>query len=229
MKTPAECGHLSCPKPVSYHGGKFCSRSCANGAASAKAAKERREQYAKSPVRCARDGCAEPIPYKERTRQRYCSSRCSATHTQKDRGHRVGAGSGSTIRSAILRPCTGCGAQAPREICSSCARELKKQARWDLKRQQIEEGLVSNRPLLRRYLLEKSGHACHLCKRSEWTGHPIPLVLDHIDGHSTDNLPSNLRMICPNCDAQLPTYGIRNRGKGRADRRAKYREKKGQL
>lgn len=42
-------------------------------------------------------------------------------------------------------------------------------------------------------------------------GKDIPLIVDHIDGNPGNNYPDNMRMICPNCDAQLPTYMGRNR------------------
>ncbi len=47
----------------------------------------------------------------------------------------------------------------------------------------------------------------------EWNGKPLPLILDHTDGNSKNNSPSNLRLLCPNCDAQLMTRGGRNRGR----------------
>ena len=43
----------------------------------------------------------------------------------------------------------------------------------------------------------------------------IPLIVDHIDGNYRNILDTNLRLICPNCDAQLSTYKGRNRGRGR--------------
>ena len=50
-------------------------------------------------------------------------------------------------------------------------------------------------------------------------GKPIPLTCDHVDGNSENNLPSNFRIICANCDRQQPTYGGRNMGNGRKSRR----------
>lgn len=70
------------------------------------------------------------------------------------------------------------------------------------------------------------GHICQVCKQTEWNGVPIPLVCDHIDGNSENNLPSNLRLICPNCDALLPTYKAKNKGNGRWKRMQRYKENK---
>ena len=46
-----------------------------------------------------------------------------------------------------------------------------------------------------------------------WNGQPVPLVLDHMNGVRADNHPTNLRYLCPNCNAQLPTHGGKNRGR----------------
>ncbi len=54
---------------------------------------------------------------------------------------------------------------------------------------------------------------CENCNLTEWLGESIPLELDHIDGNKSNNNLSNLRILCPNCHAKTPTYGIRNRKK----------------
>ena len=46
-----------------------------------------------------------------------------------------------------------------------------------------------------------------------WRGHPLPLILDHMNGNSLDNSPENLRYLCPNCDSQMLTRGGKNRGR----------------
>jgi Zn finger protein HypA/HybF involved in hydrogenase expression len=51
---------------------------------------------------------------------------------------------------------------------------------------------------------------CQSCGLSEWAGEPIPLELDHIDGDTENNELQDLRVICPNCHAQTPTYRGRN-------------------
>lgn len=65
--------------------------------------------------------------------------------------------------------------------------------------------------------------SCAICGSGiEWRGLPLVFILDHIDGDSTNNSRENLRMVCPNCDSQLPTFKSRNRGKGRHFRRERY-------
>ena len=72
---------------------------------------------------------------------------------------------------------------------------------------------------LKRYLVGKHGETCVLCGQGNtWNGQALCLQVDHIDGNSDNNLPSNLRLICPNCHTQTPTYGAKGSGsKGRKD------------
>jgi len=74
----------------------------------------------------------------------------------------------------------------------------------------------------KRILKEQRGIKCEICGITEWTGEEVPLVLDHIDGNSSNNLEENLRLVCGNCDMLLPTYKNRNKGNGRAKRRKRY-------
>lgn len=52
--------------------------------------------------------------------------------------------------------------------------------------------------------------ACSWCGLEKWLDVLIPLELDHINGIRYDNRISNLRILCPNCHAQTPTYRGRN-------------------
>lgn len=70
----------------------------------------------------------------------------------------------------------------------------------------------------KKYYIEKYNGCCMLCGLFSWKDQPMPLVLDHIDGHSENNNLDNLRVICNNCDALLPTFKNRNNGNGRVYR-----------
>lgn len=48
---------------------------------------------------------------------------------------------------------------------------------------------------------------CELCGQGEiWNGNKMSLILDHINGIANDNQIENLRIVCPNCNATLPTH-----------------------
>jgi len=84
---------------------------------------------------------------------------------------------------------------------------------------------------IKRYLRKKFGNRCCLCgwsKVNAKTG-KVPLVADHIDGNWRNNVESNLRLLCPNCDALSPTYAGLNRGNGRKDRALSNRVKEARL
>ena len=76
----------------------------------------------------------------------------------------------------------------------------------------------------KRYLLEQQQNCCAICgTQNVWLGKLITFVLDHIDGNSENNRRINLRLVCPNCDSQLPTFKSRNKGRGRYKRKIRYR------
>ncbi len=58
---------------------------------------------------------------------------------------------------------------------------------------------------------------CRMCGTPpNWRGRPLPLEVDHVDGDWRNNLPENLRLLCPNCHSATDTY--RGRAKGRRRR-----------
>jgi hypothetical protein len=129
--------------------------------------------------------------------------------------------------------CLGCGAtltkRHQKSYCSNrCQRAMERErniARW------LETGVAQPGSgighYVRHYLLEEQRSACAICGCSTtWQGQELRLVLDHVDGDSGNNERLNLRLVCPNCDSQLPTFKARNRGNGRAWRRQRYTDGK---
>ncbi|KKN44419.1 hypothetical protein LCGC14_0693330 [marine sediment metagenome] len=74
-----------------------------------------------------------------------------------------------------------------------------------------EFSITSHKLRLRLLEEEVFPHQCNECKRDLWLEQPIPLELEHVDGNHTNNNLENLRLLCPNCHAQTPTYRGRNR------------------
>jgi len=74
--------------------------------------------------------------------------------------------------------------------------------------------LVARRDIYK-ILVNRFGDVCSVCGISEWNDKPIRLWVDHFDGDASNNDPSNLRLICPNCDSQSDTFGAKNMGNGR--------------
>ena len=127
--------------------------------------------------------------------------------------------------------CLNCGKNLKRKQTTYCSFECQKEYSWKIKKELIEkvgefscikDGLTkdeTNRREVKRYLTEKHGHKCSICGLTEWMGQPIPLVVDHIDGNPTNHAITNFRLVCGNCDMQLPTYKAKNKGNGRKYRR----------
>lgn len=124
--------------------------------------------------------------------------------------------------------CEACGARKARSRARFCSNKCQQAAAWLIRKRRIEElgGAGFGTKALKRFVLERDGHRCSVCRVTVWQGLPIPLVLDHVDGNSENCELSNLRYVCGNCDMQLPTYKNRNRGSGRAWRRRRYAEGK---
>ena len=99
-------------------------------------------------------------------------------------------------------------------------------------KQIIENGELRNRCTvnvrkhMKRYLLNRNGHRCEICGLTEWNKIPIPLVCDHINGDTTDSRIENFRLVCCNCDAQLPTYKSKNKKSGDKYNREYYHKTK---
>lgn len=64
---------------------------------------------------------------------------------------------------------------------------------------------------VKNFLLDENffENICSICGLIEWMDKSISLQLDHIDGDRHNNQLDNLRLLCPNCHAQTPTFSRR--------------------
>lgn len=106
------------------------------------------------------------------------------------------------------------------------------QERVDLSKKLFETGEIHElaeqtiRSHAKRILIEQNGNCCSICNTNLWNNMPVPLVCDHIDGNPLNNNFTNFRLVCCNCDAQLPTFKSKNRGNGRRYDRERYHNTK---
>lgn len=65
---------------------------------------------------------------------------------------------------------------------------------------------LSAKTNIRKRLLKERGEICEECELTEWRGKPLSFEVDHIDGNNQNNNPDNLKILCPNCHSQTPTW-----------------------
>lgn len=174
--------------------------------------------------------CKKSLPYKKR-HNKFCSHSCSASLGNlgvKRFFGKVIEKQGEKIVQPVIacRICLYCGSKlntrrSCRVYCSGkCNTNHKKHER---NKKITEQGFLISSPKDKCYLEETRGKKCEICGTSEWTNKPVPLVFDHIDGNSDNNILSNVRLICHNCNALTDTYCGKNKGKGRWTKRGQYR------
>jgi hypothetical protein len=72
-------------------------------------------------------------------------------------------------------------------------------------------GTLTNKRRVKAALIRERGHQCQSCKGTTWLGKLMPLEVEHVDGNSENNDPSNLLLLCPNCHSFTPTYRRRKK------------------
>ena len=179
--------------------------------------KDNIKKYEDNPRVCL--GCDNPLSYDKRT-NKFCSYSCRASYTNKIRKRKD---------ARKQNKCLYCGnLTLNQKFCNNKCQGLHKiETQIDNFEKNGEIGAKSDagiRCFLKKYLLRTIGHKCELCKRTKWMKKPIPLIIDHIDGNSSNNSRDNIRLVCGNCDMQLETFAGRNIGNGRKKRREFYKK-----
>ena len=131
-------------------------------------------------------------------------------------------------------PCMVCGGEPAKSFYKYCSNICQQKYQQNVYITEWKAGKITGlqttgvvTKAIKRYLRDKFQDRCCLCGWSKInlkTG-KVPLVADHIDGNWRNNEEGNLRLICPNCDALLPTFSNLNKGMGRSDRAKSKRTK----
>jgi hypothetical protein len=138
---------------------------------------------------------------------KFCCRSCGVSYNNRIKPKRI-----KSKKQCILCKNEFCGSKKNRKFCS-------KKCHYEYKVKKIEtSGSFSsnwnNNKSIRQYLIKKHGNYCFICKQSgdNWNGKTLTLIVDHIDGKADNWLVLNIRLVCPNCDSQLPTFKGRNIG-----------------
>lgn len=110
---------------------------------------------------------------------------------------RLGLSSDHLLGRKQSRPYRG-GGCVPKSYDDILVKDSPYTSTYHLKNRLIKDGMLLNE--------------CSVCTISTWMDKELILHLDHINGNRRDCRRENLRLLCPNCHSQTPTYCGRNIG-----------------
>jgi hypothetical protein len=135
---------------------------------------------------------------------RFCCMKCARGFVTLGKRAEINA----KVSAALAgKPATRRGPLTPEQKAAfASAMNETKEHRWKFG----EWGSVPKGRRKDRVMLEQNG-ICAICSNPPlWMGKPLRFQLDHINGDNTDNSRVNLRLLCPNCHFQTPTWGQGN-------------------
>lgn len=142
--------------------------------------------------------CNSPVYRRPAERVRYCGQSCYDEQKPRKRprtcaqcGEKIGPKAASDARFCSIR-------------CSNIGR---RGIAYDGERARCK---VVQHVRLKRELIAEHGERCVKCGIGpEWNDQPLTLQMDHINGNRANRDKANLRLLCPNCHSQTPTYAGR--------------------
>lgn len=182
------------------------------GKLGSKKRKEYAEQrYLKNPIKCKY--CSTELCYEKRN-QKFCNHSCFAKFSNSRRGKKV-----PREQTCVNCNMVFCDRKKIQKYCS-------KKCQQTYQRLMSVKNKTASISSIKKYLVGLN-NSCSICGLpNTWNNKKIVMVLDHIDGNSSNNDLSNLRLVCPNCDSQLDTYKSKNIGNGRFSRKKRYKDGK---
>lgn len=146
----------------------------------------------------------------ERNRK-FCTRSCAATYNNKKFPKKQPSPFSTTHCKWCMSPFSGTRINSEYKFCGKDCRSAYKNA-----------GIIARcaagnagQHTIREYVKLTRPYMCEMCGISTWSNLPLTLELDHMDGNSSNNKPENVRLLCPNCHSQTPTFKNRNYGNGR--------------
>ncbi len=147
---------------------------------------------------------------KSKTGNSFCSKGCAVSYNNSTNPKR------KALEKTLCEVCSSPVKTRRARVCSSKCRGDKIHKDYiDLWKAGLESGSSSSgvHRQVRRYLFERHGHSCSDCGWSAVNAYTglIPLTVHHVDGDWTNNVESNLQLLCPNCHSLTPNFGSRNK------------------
>ncbi len=189
---------------------------------------KRKNLYSISPINCR--NCQEIIPFEkiDRDSKLFCSSSCSAKYNNRQRGQNTSEAKKAVYpRKPKSLPCINCGGPSRNSQKKFCSTQCSATYRSEQIVKKWLDGQIDGhtgaafalRNAVREYVLKQADYACSMTVDGERCGwnkrhksDDRPLVeVDHIDGDAANSKLSNLRVLCPNCHSETPTFRSRNR------------------
>lgn len=199
-----KCENCNKQHAGSYGSGRFCSSTCARSFSTKKNRSAINNRVSlllsKEKKKCQ---CGKILDY--RNKSGYCA-RCKP-------------------KNEIQYFCINCGESISKSRSKRCVKCSMKHKEQEYIKEWLSSGntKTTRQPqnYIRRFILKQQNNKCSICGIDPyWNDKPIVFILDHIDGNCHNNNRDNLRLICPMCDSQLPTFKSKNKNSRR--RRKQY-------